>query len=81
MSSKRMKILIFNFIIFNFNNEKGIRKLNVENIKNSFGGNENNISNMVFENNFFKEVNHEKENEINFKEFKNMMYINYFISL
>ena len=55
--------------------------MNIENIKNSFGGNENNISNMVFENNFFKEVNHEKENEINFKEFKNMMYINYFISL
>ena len=52
--------------------------MNIENIKNSFGGNENNI--ILFEN-IFKEVNPEKENEINFKEFKNMMYINYFISL
>ena len=35
---------------------------------------------ILFEN-IFKEVNPEKENEINFKEFKNLMYINYFISL
>ena len=54
--------------------------MNVENIKNSFGQNENTISNIIFEN-IFKEVNHEKENEINFKEFNNMIYINYFISL
>ena len=54
--------------------------MNIENIKNSFGGNENNILNIVFEN-IFKEVNQVKENEINFKEFKNMMYINFFISL
>ena len=36
---------------------------------------------LIFFENIFKEVNPEKENEINFKEFKNLMYINYFISL
>jgi calcium-dependent protein kinase len=59
---------------FNFIDKQGIGKLTVDSIKNSFGENEN-ISSAVFEN-IFKEVNHKKENEISFDEFKDMMFDN-----
>ena len=59
---------------FNFIDKQGIGKLTVDSIKNSFGENEN-ISSAVFEN-IYKEVNHKKENEISFDEFKDMMFDN-----
>jgi Ca2+-binding EF-hand superfamily protein len=58
---------------FNFIDKDGIGKLTIQSIKHSFGGNENNISDAVFEN-IFKEVPHIKDNEMNYEEFKIMMF-------
>ena len=58
---------------FNFIDKDGVGKLTIQSIKHSFDGNENNISDAVFEN-IFKEVPHIKDNEMNYEEFKIMMF-------
>ena len=72
---RKEKILNDKYLLyaFNFIDKDGIGKLTIQSIKHSFGGNENNISDAVFEN-IFKEVPHIKDNEMNYEEFKIMMF-------
>ena len=72
---RKEKILNDKYLLyaFNFIDKDGIGKLTIQSIKHSFGGNENNISDAVFEN-IFKEIPHIKDNEMNYEEFKIMMF-------
>ena len=72
---RKEKILTDKYLLyaFNFIDKDGVGKLTIQSIKNSFSGNENNISDAVFEH-IFKEVPHIKDNEMNYEEFKFMMF-------
>ena len=58
---------------FNFIDKDSIGKLTIDSIKSSFGLNEDEVSDSVF-NDIFKELSLENNNEMNFEEFKNMMF-------
>ena len=72
---RKEKILTDKYLLyaFNFIDKDGVGKLTIQSIKNSFSGNENNISDAVFEH-IFTEVPHIKDNEMNYEEFKFMMF-------
>ena len=58
---------------FNFIDKDNIGKLTVDSIKSSFGLNDDEISDSVFKD-IFKELSHENNDEMNFEEFKILMF-------